>query len=235
METLYIVIPAYNEEENIDAVANEWHEIVEQVGAESKLVIIDDGSKDSTYEKLCSLQEKLPRLVPLTKQNGGHGATLLHGYHYALEQGADYIFQTDSDGQTVPEEFKEFWERRKEQDVIIGYRNKREDGLSRVFVTKVLKVVLRCIFGLNITDANTPFRLMSREVLEKHIVEVPKDFNLSNVMLTVLFMHHKERVLFLPISFKERQGGVNSINIPKITKIGIQAVKDFRQIKKAMK
>lgn len=235
METLYIVIPAYNEEENIDAVATEWHEIVEYVGANSKLVIIDDGSKDSTYEKLCSLQDKLPRLVPLTKENGGHGATLLHGYYYALEQGADYIFQTDSDGQTVPGEFKDFWEQRKQQDVIIGYRNKREDGLSRVFVTKVLKVVLRCIFGLNITDANTPFRLMSREVLKKHIVEVPKDFNLSNVMLTVLFMHHRERVLFLPISFKERQGGVNSINIPKITKIGIQAVKDFRQIKKAMK
>lgn len=235
MENLYIVIPAYNEEENIDSVAKEWHEIVEQIGNESKLVIIDDGSKDSTYRKLCSLQEKLPRLVPLTKKNSGHGATLLFGYHYALEHNADYIFQTDSDGQTVPSEFMDFWNLRNQQDVIIGYRNKREDGLSRVIVTKVLKIVLRCIFGLNITDANTPFRLMSREVLKKHIAEVPKDFNLSNVMLTVLFIHHKEKVLFLPISFKERQGGVNSINIPKITKIGIQAIKDFWQIKKAMK
>ena len=235
MGTLYIVIPAYNEEENIDAVARQWHKIVDRVGSESRLVIIDDGSKDSTYNKLCSLQQELPRLVPLTKENGGHGATLLFGYHYALENGADYIFQTDSDGQTDPAEFKDFWDLREKQDVIIGCRNKREDGLSRVFVTKVLKIVLRFIFGLNIADANTPFRLMTREVLQKHIVNVPKDFNLSNVMLTVLFIHHKERVQFLPITFKERQGGVNSINIPKITKIGIQAVKDFRQIKKAMK
>lgn len=235
MEKLFIVIPAYNEEENIEAVAKEWHEVVKGIGEDSKLVIIDDGSKDHTYKKLQELKTQLPQLEPLTKKNGGHGATLLFGYQYALEQGADYIFQTDSDGQTLPSEFNQFWERRNTNNVIIGYRNHREDGISRVIVTKVLKIVLRCIFGLKITDANTPYRLMNREILKKYITKVPKDFNLSNVMLTVLFLHHKENVVFLPITFRQRQGGVNSINIPKITKIGIQAVKDFRQIKLSMR
>lgn len=74
----------------------------------------------------------------LTKENEGHGATLLFGYRYAMEHGADYIFQTDSDGQTRPEEFPAFWKSRAAYDMIIGYRNKRQDGWMRILVTKVL-------------------------------------------------------------------------------------------------
>lgn len=94
---------------------------------------------------------------------------------------------------------------------------------------------MRLVFGLKVTDANTPYRLMQRDLLKEYLPDVPKDFNLSNVMLTVLFLYNDEKVKFIPITFRPRQGGVNSINIPKITKIGIQAVKDFRTIKKNMK
>lgn len=232
MDKLYIIIPAYNEEANIEMVAREWHEVVAGISQDSRLVIINDGSKDQTYEKLCALQAELPQLLPVTKENGGHGATVLYGYFYALEHGADYIFQTDSDGQTLASEFQGFWEQRNEKKVLIGYRNHREDGISRIFVTKVLKMVLFLIFGIRVTDANTPYRLMPKKLLQKYIVKVPENFNLSNVMLTVLFLRGKENVQFIPITFRPRQGGVNSINLKKITKIGIQAVKDFRTIKK---
>lgn len=232
MDKLYIIIPAYNEEANIELVAREWHEVVAGIGQDSRLVIINDGSKDQTYEKLCALQAELPQLLPVTKENGGHGATVLYGYFYALEHGADYIFQTDSDGQTLASEFQGFWEQRNEKKVLIGYRNHREDGISRIFVTKVLKMVLFLIFGIRVTDANTPYRLMPKKLLQKYIVKVPENFNLSNVMLTVLFLRGKENVQFIPITFRPRQGGVNSINLKKITKIGIRAVKDFRTIKK---
>ena len=236
MDKLYIIIPTYNEEENIEDVVKEWHKIVEKFGdKESKLVVIDDGSKDNTYQKLEKLKKKLKQLEVITKPNSGHGATVLYGYKYALEKGADYIFQTDSDGQTLPSEFGQFWEQRDSFDVIIGHRNHRKDGFSRIVVTKVLKFVLLCIFGLKITDANTPYRLMSKDVLNKYIDKIPKDFNLTNVMLTVLFVNGKEKVKFIPITFRPRQGGVNSINLKKIFKIGIQAVKDFKMIKKQMK
>ena len=237
MDKLYIVIPAYNESENIEEVIKDWYPVIEKYNGngESRLVIIDDGSKDNTYEIMCGLAKKRPLLNPITKPNGGHGATVLYGYRYALEHGADYIFQTDSDGQTRPEEFHQFWEDRKKYSAVIGHRNHREDGVSRIVVTKTLKLVLRLVFGLNVTDANTPFRLMNREILEEYLPDIPKDFNLSNVMLTVLLLYNKEKVEFIPITFRPRQGGVNSINLPKITKIGIRAVKDFRIIKKGMK
>ena len=235
MDTLYMVIPAYNEEANIETVARQWHQVLVKTGPKSRLLIIDDGSKDRTYEILLSLKEELPQLLPLSKPNAGHGATLLYGYQYALNHGADYIFQTDSDGQTLPKEFGPFWKHRHQYDVIIGYRKHRQDGISRVFVTKTLKFVLGVIFHLRIPDANTPFRLMSADVLQGHIGRVPHQFNLSNVMLTVLFMNAKEKVRFVPITFRPRQGGVNSINLKKITKIGIKAVQDFYQINREIK
>ena len=101
-DRLFIIIPAYNEEENIRQVVNYWYPVVEKYGTDSRLVVIDDGSSDSTFEILSSLSKQMPKLTALTKENGGHGATILYGYRYALEQGADYVFQTDSDGQTLP-------------------------------------------------------------------------------------------------------------------------------------
>ena len=59
MDKLYIVIPAYNEQDNIEEVVKDWYPVVEKTGAESRLVIIDDGSKDATYEKLQELCQLL--------------------------------------------------------------------------------------------------------------------------------------------------------------------------------
>lgn len=232
---LYIVIPAYNEEENIKSVIDDWYPIVEKYGEDSRLVIIDDGSKDSTYAIMQEYAKDRPKFTPITKPNGGHGATVLYGYHYALEQGADYIFQTDSDGQTLPSEFSEFWEQKEQYDMVIGWRDGRQDGGSRVFVTKILKLVIKICFGVTVTDANTPFRIMKASTLKEYIGLVPKDFNLSNVIISVIYAKKKCRVKYIPITFRPRQGGVNSINMKRIFGIGKQALKDFREINRAIK
>lgn len=234
-EKLYIVIPAYNEQETIETVIQDWYPIIEKIGNDSKLVIIDDGSKDDTYKIMQECAKTREAFEPLTKPNGGHGATILFGYQYALDQGADYIFQTDSDGQTKSEEFWAFWERRNEYDMVIGHRKGREDGFSRVFVTKTLKLVLLLLFHVKVTDANTPFRLMKADTLAKYLPLIPKDYNLSNVIISVIYAKKKLAVKYLPITFRPRQGGVNSINMKKIFKIGKQACKDFIQINKIIK
>ena len=234
-DNLYIIIPTYNEENNIKTVVKEWHEIVKKIGNDSKLVVINDGSKDNTLNILELLKKRYECLVVLNKENGGHGDAVLYGYSYAIRNHADYIFQTDSDGQTLPEEFEPFWDERKKHDAIIGYRKGRRDGLYRIFVAKTLKLILFLIFHCRITDANTPYRLMSYKNLKKYYQRIPKHFNLPNILLTVLMVDAKEDVYFKTITFLPRQGGINSINLKKIIKIGIQAVKDFRKIKKEMK
>lgn len=234
MEKLYIVIPAYNEQDTIKRVIDDWYPLVEKIGGESKLVIINDGSTDRTAEILAECSKNYERLIGLTKENGGHGAAVLFGYQYALDAGAEYIFQTDSDGQTVSAEFWSFWEQRKAYDMVIGHREKREDGFSRVVVTKVLKLVLLLLFHVRIPDANTPFRLMKADTLARYLPLIPEGYHLSNVIISVIYKKKKLAVKYIPITFRPRQGGVNSINMKKIIGIGRQAWRDFRTINKVI-
>jgi len=234
-DTLYIVMPAYNEAENIKSVVQQWHPIVEKIGNNSKLVIFNDGSKDNTYNCMLELAKEFPHFVPETKPNSGHGATCLYAYQYAIDNHADFIFQTDSDGQTNPEEFWEFWEVRHQYDLGIGIRNARQDGFSRIVVTKTLRFIVWCIFGVWVKDANTPFRLMKRENLICYLSIIPKDFFLANVVLSVISVKKKENIFWGSITFKPRQAGVNSINIKRIIKIGWKALKDFKMINKQLK
>jgi hypothetical protein len=180
------------------------------------------------------MSETRPLLQAETKPNGGHGSTVLYGYRYAIDNKADYIFQTDSDGQTNPEEFRNFWDKRDKYDAILGNRIIRGDGKSRKFVENTVCFLLKGIFGVKVSDANAPFRLMKTSLVEKYIDKLPSDFNIPNIMFTTYFVYNNESVTFIPITFQPRQGGNNSINLKKIAKIGWKAVRDFRRLKQDM-
>lgn len=241
MERIYLVMPAYNEAENIVQTVQQWYPIVEKINqggnTEAILVVANDGSKDSTYSEMMTLKEQgtYPYFQPLSKDNGGHGQTVLYLYRYAIEHNADYIFQTDSDGQTNPEEFWTFYEHRKDFDFQIGYRKDRQDGVSRIFVTKVLRLVVWLMFHVWVTDANTPFRLMSKEKLKPILEVIPSDYFLCNVAISAIAVKWNYLIKFSEITFKPRQGGVNSINMKRIMRIGWKALGDFWKINSNLK
>ena len=236
MEPLYIVMPAYNEEANIKTTLDAWYPVIEKHNktGNSRLVVVNDGSKDNTYKMMQEYAETHPLFVPLTKPNGGHGSTVIFAYDYAIKSGADWIFQTDSDGQTNPDEFEAFWNEKDNYDAIFGNRTVRGDGKSRAFVEKVVCMLVKHYFGVKVPDANAPFRLMRADKVSKYLGKLKPDYNLPNIMMTTYFVYYKDRVTFKEISFKPREKGTNSINIKKIIKIGQQALKDFRELKKAM-
>ena len=234
MNTLYVVMPAYNEEANIAETVRSWYPVLEGKSEDSRLVIADSGSSDRTHEILEELQSEFPKLEILTDSDRQHGPKLIALYGYAISKGADYIFQTDSDGQTDPNEFGAFWDARASHDIILGHRKVRGDGKSRAMVEKVVCLLLRLYFRVKVPDANAPFRLMKSDVVAKYLGRLPEDYNIPNIMLTTYFVHYKENVEFRVITFKPRQGGKNSINIRKIFKIGRKALKDFRHFKKEM-
>ena len=238
MEKIYFVLPAYNEEANIEEVIAQWHPVCEQINAEGNaahLVIANDGSKDKTFAIMQSLQSKYPLLEPLDKPNSGHGATVLYLYRYAMERNADYIFQTDSDGQTLPKEFWQMWQNRHNYDFQIGTRGGRQDGASRVFVTKTLRLVVWLMFHVWVKDANTPFRLLKTDKLIPILDIIPHDYNLANVAVSAIAVRWHYNIGWYPITFRPRQGGVNSINLRRIFKIGAKALTDFRTINKNLK
>lgn len=236
MDSLYIVMPAYNEEANIEGVIESWYPILEGKAENSRLVVADAGSKDKTHEILLKLKEtKYPQLEVLHTDNQYHGPKVIALYDYAIKNGIDYVFQTDSDGQTNPAEFDAFWQARSQYDGIFGNRTVRGDGNDRAFVEKVVCFLLKLYFGVKVPDANAPFRLMKCDVVKKYLGKMPSDYNLPNIMMTTYFRFYGEKMDFREISFKPRTAGVNSVNIPRIVKIGWKALGDFRMLKKGMK
>lgn len=234
MDTLYVVMPAYNEEANIEEVVSSWYPVLEGKSPESRLVVADAGSKDRTHAILEEMKEKMPQIEIISDTGTYHGPKVIALYNYAIANGADYIFQTDSDGQTLPEEFGAFWEMRTAYKGIFGHRKVRGDGKSRAFVEKVVCFLLKLYFHVKVPDANAPFRLMNAQTVAKYIGRLDKDYNLPNIMMTTYFAYYKEEMTFKEVTFRPRQGGTNSINIPKIVKIGWKALKDFHNLKKAM-
>ena len=234
MDTLYVVMPAYNEEANIEETIRSWYGILEGKSESSRLVIADSGSKDRTHEILLKLCHEYSKLEILENTDRQHGPKVIALYAYAIQNGADFIFQTDSDGQTNPAEFHKFWKLREKYDGIFGVRNERGDGKARAFVEKVVCWLLKMYFGVRIPDANAPFRLMKADVINKYLDKMPGDYDLPNIMMTTFFVYYGEKTKFIPVSFRARSAGVNSINIPKIVKIGWNALWDFRVFKKQM-
>lgn len=235
METLYIVMPAYNEEQNIYEVVRSWYPLLDGKSEKSRIVVADSGSTDRTHSFLLKMKKDYPKLVILTETQKKHGPKLMALYDYAIQHRADYIFQIDSDGQTSPEDFNAFWEQRAAYKGIFGNRIRRGDGHFRTFVEKVVCFILKIYFGVSIPDANAPFRLMQVSALKKYLYRLPKNYHLPNIMITTYYAYYHEKLLFYPISFTSRQGGRNSIHLFKIIKIGWKALGDFRILKKEMK
>lgn len=233
-DTLYIVMPAYNEEANIRNVVAEWYPILAYGAEDSKMVISDGGSKDKTLGILYELQKEYPKLEVLPRPGTDHGTKVILLYKHAIEHGAQWIFQTDSDGQTVPSEFEEFWELRTKYDIIMGNRKKRGDGVGRKLVENVLRIYLKAFFGVMVPDANAPFRLMKSDIVKKYIDLMPEDFNLPNAILAACFSKYKEKVTYRVVTFQPRQGGKNYMNLKRIFKIGIGSINNFNAIRKNM-
>ena len=229
-------MPAYNEEANIENVIRQWYPILENKGQDSRLVIADAGCTDKTHEIIMHLKHNgFPKIVSFSKGDKQHGPKVLNLYRYAIHHNADYIFQTDSDGQTNPDEFEEFWNNRNVYDVVIGYRPVRGDGADRKFVEDVVCLIVRLFFGVKVKDANAPFRLMRADIVDKYIGRFPVDYNIPNIIFTTYFVYYNEKVRFLPITFKPRQGGRNSIDVKAIVKIGIRALGDFARFRRGMR
>lgn len=225
-------MPAYNEEMNIESVVRMWYPLLEGKCEDSRLVVADSGSTDNTHKILLDLQGELPKLEVLSDSGREHGPKVIALYDYAIRAGATYIFQTDSDGQTNPDEFVRFWQLRKDFDAIFGCRINRGDGRFRTLVEKVVCLLLRVYFKVKVPDANAPFRLMNSYILNKYLYKLDRNYNLPNIMITTFFAYYHEKIIFEPITFKNRQGGSNSINIVRIISIGWKALSDFHRYRR---
>src|ERR1035437_9241941 len=104
---LALVMPVYNEEACINEVVLSWHSELTNLGINFVMIVLNDGSRDQTEEKLAQYSE-YSRIKVINKKNTGHGPTILQGYHMGAEL-AEWVFQVDSDDEMKPIYFKELW------------------------------------------------------------------------------------------------------------------------------
>ena len=228
---LLVVMPVFNEQASVESVIREWIAALQSVSPEFQLLVIDDGSTDHTARILNDLRNEFgERLEWKSRPNRGHGQTCVEGYHVAMDRGIPYVLQIDSDGQSDPRHFGEFWERRHQFDVIYGKRM-RGDGLQRVIASSILRIALKWLAKVDCVDANVPYRLMNTNACADGIRAVPEDLSLANVGLSVILkknpsIRHGE----VPIHFPPRRGGEPSV---PISKFATKAIELFAQLKKA--
>ena len=234
MEKLVIVIPAYNEEKNIKKTIEDWYNVVSSI-ENAYLVVIDNNSTDRTLSIIKKEAESKKNLIPLTFKEAGHGPTILYGYHYALQLGADWVFQTDSDGQTVPSEFYNFWKQKHSFDFILGYRKNRQDGLLRKIVSFNLSFLCFLFFGIKLKDFNTPFRLMKASSLNEFLPLIPNNCCIPNVYISILYKYTQKRIKIQKITFMARNAGKNSINLIKIFRLGWKSLFNFYKFRKILR
>ena len=222
MPELAIVIPVYNEAANVGELLREWREALEALSIDYCFITLNDGSTDDTAVKLDEFSATLgSRIDVVHKANSGHGRTCRFGYERALAANFPWVLQIDSDGQCDPIYFAKMWAAREQADCVFGIRVTRDDGLARARISRSLRLSTLLITGRDLRDANVPYRLMRHEVLERALLRVPAEFDIHNVALTLALKRDPSvRWHYEPIRFRDRQGGTNSINVPKIFKMG---------------
>jgi glycosyltransferase involved in cell wall biosynthesis len=229
---LALVMPVFNEAENASAVVHEWFDCLRNLGANFMFLAVNDGSTDNTAEVLARLGTELgPRLRVITKRNSGHGRSCRTGYELALAEDARWVLQVDSDGQCDPAFFPKLYANRAHYDCVFAYRRSRDDGWGRVVVSFCCRMLLLIATRTYLRDPNVPYRLIRADALRAALTRIPADFDLQNIALTfALSRDRKLRWKYLPIHFRARRGGENSINYRKIVKMGLKLLRDFGRI-----
>jgi len=230
---LITVIPVYNESANIESVVAEWAGCFKAEIGDFQIILLNDGSKDNTGEVLARLAATYGAALRIvTKPNSGHGRTCRMGYDMALGLGAPWVFQIDSDGQCDPAHFHDFWAQRNGFDCLYGMRTVRDDGMGRVFISFCCRALLWLVTGAYLRDPNVPYRLIRSEPLREALRKVPEDFDIQNVALSLALCRMRTlRWKYIPIHFRARRGGENSINYQNIIKLGFNMLRDLRRVR----
>ena len=204
-----VIIPAYNESENI---VNTVKEIKEKAG-DFDYIVINDCSSDKTLD---ILENNHLNYINLPV-NLGIGGAVQTGYKYALEHEYDMAVQVDGDGQHDPAYLHSLEETliKENADMVIGSRFIKNEGFQSTFARRMGIVyftkMIKSLTGATITDPTSGFRLVNKDVIALFANDYPRDYPEPESIVALL--KRKKKVIEVPVQMKERQGGVSSIRL----------------------
>lgn len=165
MPSISVVLPAYNEAENIEPVVDEATAALEPLVDESEIIVVDDGSRDDTAAVTRRVMDTNPHVRLVEHEvNRGFGAAVFSGFTNASKE---WIFYTDADRQFVLDELSRFLPHTREYDLIAGYRAPRRDPFLRVLYGKGWSFLCTLLFGYTVRDVDCGFKLLRREIVQQ--------------------------------------------------------------------
>ena len=209
----FVVIPAFNEEERIQATVTSVHD-----AGQYDVVVVDDGSTDATASRVPSYAALIRHSV-----NRGMGAALVTGTAFALAHGADCVVHFDADGQHRAEDIAGLLAplRAGTVDIVLGSRYLRPDSVPKTkkyLIHKPAIVFQNLLTGVRLTDAHNGFRAMTRSAAEK--ISITQDRMAHNTEIIQEIRRNKLRYVEVPVRIVYREYGQG-------LKAGVQILRDL--------
>lgn len=212
-----VVIPTYNEIENIE-------DIIRAVFSLEKnfhVLIVDDNSPDGTAQKVQELQQSFPDKLhlELRTKKSGLGTAYVHGFKWALAKGYDYIFEMDADFSHNPKDLERLLDACENgADLAIGSRYSKGVNvvnwpLSRVLLSYFASVYVRMVTGMKIHDATAGFKCYKRQVLETINLDKIKFIGYAfQIEMKYRTFVKKFNIVEVPIIFTDRTKGQSKMS-----------------------
>ncbi len=231
---IFICIPTYNEKENIKKLVEKIFNLNLQFSIKEnlKLVIIDDNSPDGTGKIADKLAKKYSIKVIHRKRKLGLGSAYIVGFKYALEKGADFIFEMDADFSHNPKDIPRFLkEAKKDYDLVLGSRKIKYGKIKnwnfwRRFCSNGAMIFSYLILGLKTKDITTGFRCYKNNVFKKIDLDNIKS-NGYAFQEEMIYLCEKKNLSIkeIPITFIDRKLGKSKLSYKDIAEFFIKIIK----------
>lgn len=227
---LYLVMPCYNEEEILEMSSVKAQKLYDRlmetqvITSDSRIVFVDDGSRDRTWEIINSLHEKNPifRGIRLSR-NKGHQIAIYSGMVYSAEQGADCVITIDADLQQDIEAVPRFLEKYSEGcDIVYGVRDSRDtDGFFKKATATAYYKFMRFL-GCNLIEQSADYRLLSNRA-----VKALASYKENNLFIRGLVpeMGFKSDIVYFHVS--EREAGSSKYTLKKMMSLALNGITSF--------
>lgn len=218
MDSKLVIIPTYNEIENIEAILRK----VFSLEGNYHVLVIDDASPDGTAAAVKKLQEEFPKRLFLEERSGkqGLGTAYLLGFKWALERGYDYVFEMDADFSHNPDDLPRLYEACSEGGADLAIGSRYCNGVSvvnwpigRIVMSYFASSYVRFVLGMKVYDTTAGFKCYSRKVLETINLE---DVHMKGYGFQIEMKYTAYRLGFeiaeVPIIFINRRLGTSKMS-----------------------
>lgn len=204
---LSIFFPFWNEEKNIDRVVESAIPVAKSVAIKWEILIIDDGSKDKTLERAHKLAEKHKNIRVISHNpNRGYGAALQEGFKNSKYE---YVVFTDGDGQFDFSEVTKFVEKIDTNDIVIGFRQKRQDHFKRTVLMTLLKIWDWIFFRFYFKDIDCGFKMFKKSAVEA-IMPLRSEGAMITTEILAKAKKKKLKIAQVGVTHYPRQHGIQS-------------------------